>query len=50
MCTDGALEMFKEAVQEFYTSLFEKINHVIATEGNDTNVSSLGFIIGCKYL
>lgn len=31
--------MFKDAVDEFYRCLLEKVNHVVAADGKDVNVS-----------
>lgn len=32
--------MFKDAIEEFYRSLMEKINHVVTNDGKDVNVSN----------
>lgn len=32
--------MFKDAVEEFYKSLLEKVGHVQTSEGKDVNVSN----------
>lgn len=38
-CTESGLQMFKDAVEEFYRCLLEKVNQVVAADGKDVNVS-----------
>lgn len=38
-CTESGLHMFKDAVDEFYRCLLEKVNQVVAADGKDVNVS-----------
>lgn len=38
-CTESSLLMFKDGIEEFYKSLMEKINHLLASSAKDMNVS-----------
>lgn len=38
-CTESAMHMYKDAIDEFYRCFMEKINQVLSTDGKDINVS-----------
>lgn len=38
-CTESSLLMFKDGIEEFYKSLMEKINQLLASSAKDMNVS-----------